>query len=259
MDRKSESLIKAEGFTSAQGFVTTRKGGVSEGEYSSFNLGLHVGDDERTVLKNRLKLEKLIGKKIVWMNQTHSDKVVMAGPYDAVSARAMLSGTEALSLGLEADGVVTTHKGIALGVLTADCLPLLLAAEDGSVAAAVHCGWKGLQKGIITNAVTLMRRHSSAPLEAFIGPCIGPDSFEVGSEVRKLFEQSVEGAESQFTPEENGKYLCSLNGLCSIILKRLGVLKVTDSAIDTFESTSDFFSYRRSHVTGRLASIIYLK
>lgn len=259
MAKNCNSLIEAENFLSGvYAAYTINEGGSSNGPYSSFNLGLHVGDDEHNVLKNRQVIEKALHKSIVWMNQTHSNKVILCDYKNAQSAKAMLRGTEAVTLGVDADGIVTNDRNVALAVLTADCLPLLLASEDKSVIAAVHCGWKGLKAGIVKNAVTLMRRCSLSNIHAYIGPCIGPKSFEVGAEVLEQFSETFTDAKAAFEPKVNGKFLCSLPLLCSQALIQCGVNNIVFSDEDTYTSDK-FFSYRRTNVTGRMASIISLK
>lgn len=256
MAKNCSSLIEVENFLNGiTAAYTIRDGGNSEGPYKGFNLGLHVGDDEHIVLKNRQILEKSVHKSIVWMNQTHSDKVVLCDYRNAQSAKSMLRGTEAVSLGVEADGIVTNDRNVALAVLTADCLPLLMASEDKKVIAAVHCGWKGLKSGIVKNAVTLMRRCSLSNIHAYIGPCIGPKSFEVGQEVLDLFSENFSHAKEAFVSKDNGKYLCSLPLLCSQALTECGVNNIVFSDEDTY-SDEKYYSYRRANVTGRMASII---
>lgn len=256
MAKNCSSLVEVENFLNGvYAAYTIKEGGKSEGPYQGFNLGLHVGDDEQTVLKNRQLLEKSIHRSIVWMNQTHSNKVVLCDYRNAQSAKGMLRGTEAVTLGVDADGIVTNDRNVALAVLTADCLPLLMASEDKKVIAAVHCGWKGLKAGIVKNAVTLMRRCSLANIHAYLGPCIGPKSFEVGSEVLEQFSETFPKAKDAFVSRNNGKYLCSLPLLCSQALTQCGVNNIVFSDEDTFIGEK-FYSYRRANVTGRMASII---
>ena len=236
---------------------TTRLNGKSEGDFSSFNLGLHVEDDPKAVLQNRLALENHLLKKVVFMNQTHSDKVVLVDKNDACESKKMLEGTIPVSLGVEADGIVTCDKSIALAVLTADCLPLLMMTEEGSVFAAVHCGWKGVYSNIIKNAVSLMREHSQSEIYAYLGPCIGPESFEVGSEILDKFQSILPKATLAFTKKDNGKYLCSLPLLTRMQLEKSGVTKVVESCVDTYQNPNLLYSYRRAKRTGRMASVIF--
>lgn len=235
---------------------TTRLEGKSEGDYSSFNLGLHVKDEPQAVFQNRLALEKHLSKKVVFMNQTHSDKVILVDKNDVCECEKMLEGKTPVSLGVEADGIVTCDSTVALAVLTADCLPLLMTTEDGSVVAAVHCGWKGVYSNIIKNAVSLIREHSQREIYAYLGPCIGPESFEVGGELLDKFKSVIEKADLAFTKKDNGKYLCSLPLLTRMQLEKAGVTKIEESNVDTYQNPNLLYSYRRAKRTGRMASVI---
>ncbi|MGN0901932.1 MAG: peptidoglycan editing factor PgeF, partial [Succinivibrio sp.] len=227
------------------------------GAYEGFNLGLHVHDDPSTVLRNRIELEKAVGKNIVFMNQTHSSTVKYVSDEDAVPSEKILqSSAQYPFMGVEADGIITTSKHVALAVMTADCLPLLLCSDDCYVVGAVHCGWRGIYKGIINIAVEMMKLKSSAKIHAFIGPCIGGKSYEVGPEILLNFRKILgKDAESAFVRKENGKFLCSIEQLTKIYLNLLGIEQITTSGIDTY-TDERFFSYRRHPVTGRMASVI---
>ena len=219
---------------------TSRHGGFSDKPYDSFNLGLHVGDSPEKVRLNRGKLEEHLGRPVLFMNQTHSDVVVKVDDRLEVSPD---------SIGIHADGLVTASKETAVAVLTADCLPLLLWSEDGLAAAAVHCGWRGLASGIVSNAVKLMKEWSNAGIRGFIGPCIGPSSFEVGADVLKAFQKILYDVKTEFSPKGNDKYLGSLPDLCIRVLNSLGVSEITCCGIDTYSSNHDFFSYRKEKNT----------
>lgn len=256
---KSTSIREIEAFNlNIKAFYTTRDGGYSKEPYDSFNLGLHVQDDNDAVLKNRIMLENHLGRKVVFMNQTHSNNVTYVTNKDISDSQKMLDKTLPVGLGVDCDGIVTDSKNIALAVLTADCLPLLLATEDSSVIAAVHCGWKGIYGGIIKNAVDLIRSKSNAQIYAIIGACIGPESFEVGPELLEKFESVITDAKEAFVPTANSKYLCSLPKLCELSLNGLDIKKIYNLNLDTFKSDSHLFSYRRANITGRMASIIYI-
>ncbi|MDY5063804.1 MAG: peptidoglycan editing factor PgeF [Succinivibrio sp.] len=256
VERSSFVTVDAFEDIPVKALYTTRFNGKSEGDFSSFNLGLHVEDDPKNVLQNRLALEKHLSKKVVFMNQTHSEKVVLVDKNDACECEKMLDGSVPVSLGVEADGIVTCDKSIALAVLTADCLPLLMTTKDGAVVAAVHCGWKGVYSNIIKNAVLLMREHSQSEIYAYLGPCIGPESFEVGTDLLDKFKSILEKAELAFTKKDNGKYLCSLPLLTRIQLEKVGVTKVVESNVDTYQNPDHLYSYRRAKRTGRMASVI---
>ena len=257
VEKSSFVIVDAFENIPVKALYTTRRNGVSEGDFSSFNLGLHVEDDPKAVLQNRFALAKHLSKKIVFMNQTHSDKVVLVDKNDACESKKMLEGTIPVSLGVEADGIVTCDKSIALAVLTADCLPLLMTTEDGAVVAAVHCGWKGVYLNIIKNAVSLIREHSQREIYAYLGPCIGPESFEVGGELLDKFKSVLEKADLAFTKKDNGKYLCSLPLLTRMQLEKAGVTKIEESNVDTYQNPNLLYSYRRAKRTGRMASVIF--
>ena len=236
---------------------TTVNGGHSKGNFASFNLGLHVNDSAIDVINNRKELTSYLNKKIVWMNQTHSNTVLYVNSSDA-KGNDVFSDTDKTSLGVEADGIVTDDKNVALAVLTADCLPLILVSEDREFCAAIHCGWRGIYSGIIDNAVKLIREKNSSRLYAFIGPHISQNSYEVGEELLTKFISVLgEDAKDAFIKKGGSKYLCSLEKLVKLNLNKLSVSKVESCHIDTFTDKS-YFSYRRNPITGRLATVISL-
>lgn len=257
VEKSSFVIVDAFKEIPVKALYTTRLDGKSEGDYASFNLGLHVEDDPKDVLQNRLALEKHLSKKVVFMNQTHSDKVVLVDKNDVCECEKMLEGKTPVSLGVEADGIVTCDKSVALAVLTADCLPLLMSTKEGDIIAAVHCGWKGVYSNIIKNAVALIREYSQSEIYAYLGPCIGPESFEVGSELLDKFQSILPDASRAFTKKDNGKYLCSLPLLTKMQLEKVGVRKVYESEVDTYQNPELLYSYRRAKRTGRMASVIY--
>lgn len=167
-------------------FVSTRLGGVSKAPYDSFNVALHVGDDPVQVSQNRLQMRADFGLgQLCFMNQTHSNKV------ELVTAQNRSQDT------FDCDALVTRERGVGLAVMTADCLPLLLCDEAERVIGAVHCGWRGLARGIVENAVAAMESIGAKRrnISAYLGPAIGPNSFEVGEDVRAAFiAQSPENA-----------------------------------------------------------------
>lgn len=226
-----------------RGFQSTRLYGCSKAPYDSFNLGLHVGDNPADVQRNRDRLRSLLpeGTEPVFMQQVHSDKVAVV--MDAGSCPV-------------ADALVTAEPGLALCVMTADCLPLLLGSTDGQVIAAVHCGWRGLAQNIVGKAIEMMRQFSGAPLQAYLGPAIGPASFEVGAEVRAVFTEQRPAAETAFVPHGEGKYLADLYALCRLQLTECGVHDIEASGYDTFTKKELFFSYRRDKACGRQVSAI---
>lgn len=234
----------------ARAAFTTRRGGASAGPYAGFNLGLHTGDDPERVRENRrLLLARLPGaERIFWLRQIHSDRIVRADGRAAGDPP-------------EADGAFTREKGTALAIMTADCLPVLVAARDGSAAGAAHCGWRGLAAGILDRLFGAMDVPPGETV-AWLGPCIGPDAFEVGPDVRAAFLGLNPAAGAFFRKKEAPggaeKYLADLPGLAEAELRRIGVGAVRRANRCTFSDAGNFFSYRRDRVTGRMASLVWL-
>ncbi len=224
---------------------TLRSQGVSKYPYDCFNLGDHVGDNLKDVLKNRLDLENLLGSKIIWMNQTHSKHV------------ALVENDECKCF--DADGLVTTKDNLVLAVMTADCLPVLLFDDKSKVVSAIHCGWKGLCSGIVSESLKIMRQYTDGIICALLGPCIGKDSYEVGPEFLDHFANLLKDPTPCFKKSKNNKYLCDLVKACELNLKDLGVEKIYSCNEDTFKAKDKFFSYRRDKITGRMASFIVIK
>ncbi len=219
--------------------TTTRSGGVSEGPWKSLNLGAHAGDRPDAVAENRRRLvdEAGLAREPVWLQQVHGTRVVRAedGPPQ------------------EADAVVSTGRPI--GVLTADCLPVLLCSSAGDEIAALHCGWRSLSGGIVANTVDAMR-SVAGDLMAWLGPAISQPAFEVGDEVRDIFLAGVEDAASCFLPNENGRWQADLYGLARRYLAAAGVPAVFGGGFCTRSDEDAFFSYRRDGETGRMATVI---
>jgi hypothetical protein len=223
--------------------VTTRAGGVSAGPYASFDLATHVGDDPAAVAENRRRLRALLPAEPLWLNQVHGVCVV-----DAATAHA----------GAEADAAFARGKGTVCAVLTADCLPLLLCNDVGTVVAVAHAGWRGLAAGVI-EAVVRATNEPPARLLAWLGPAIGPQSFEVGAEVRAAFVAHAPAAAAAFAAKENGKWLADLYRLAEQRLNALGVARVFGGGFCTFNEADRFYSFRRDKATGRMASLIWLE
>jgi len=228
-------------------FVTTRYGGVSQAPYSSLNLADHVGDNEGAVASNRLRLREAFPwiNEWQWLNQVHGNRVI-----EIRRARNPL----------EADAVITREAGVALSILTADCLPLLLAAEDGSEVAVVHCGWRGLAAGIVANTVKAMNTPPKAIL-AWMGPAIGPCHFKVGKDVHGALSAvlSSNALSSAIVPTAGGKFMANLYKIGSALLREQGVVQISREELCTSCDQQRFFSYRISPTCGRLASTICIR
>ncbi|MGH8460219.1 MAG: peptidoglycan editing factor PgeF [Stenotrophobium sp.] len=226
--------------------VTTRSGGVSCGPYSSFNLGDHVGDQAQHVAQNRERLQLALGlpQQPVWLRQVHGTQVLQL-PVTQNTA--------------EADAACTVQPGVACAILTADCLPVLFCNRAGSVAAAAHAGWRGLLAGVLENTVDAMA-VPPAGIMAWLGPAIGPEAFEVGAEVREAFVQRDAEADSAFRATAvPGKFMADLYALARLRLDAAGVTQVYGGGLCTHADPARFYSYRRQPVSGRMASLIWLR
>jgi len=229
---------------------TTRSGGVSDGVWSSLNLGLHVGDKADRVAENRRRLGATIGAdiSIQWLNQVHGTAVLDAG-------------IELMSVP-NADASYTQQAGVACAVMTADCLPVLLCSEDGSEVAAAHCGWRGLAAGVLSHAVKRFR-HRPTDIMAWLGPAIGPAAFEVGADVAMAFRERAEQqqwrarVDDALVPLGHHQYRADLYRLARFELAALGCHQVYGGGECTFSDEARFFSYRRDGQTGRMASVIW--
>jgi YfiH family protein len=220
--------------------TTTRVGGFSLAPWGGFNLADHVGDDPAHVAANRDLLRRHLGAMPVqWLEQVHGVRVVEAG-------------LEALP---EADAVWTSRPGQVLAVLTADCLPVVLADLAGQAIAAAHGGWRGLVDGILAETVQAMPVQ---PEIAWLGPAIGSDVYEVGQEVlEQVVENNVKFERALRRGPEPGKGYLDLATLAALQLAELGVQKVFRSGLSTWD-TNRFYSYRREGQTGRMATLAWL-
>ena len=224
--------------------TTTRHGGVSLGPYASFNLGDHVGDIVEDVAVNRAQLKRQLNLPAapIWLNQVHDTQVVNAAKVEP---------------GCIADGSYTNQAGVVCAVLTADCLPLLLCNREGNEVAVVHAGWRGLSKGVIEATLAAL---DSPPenLMAWLGPAIGPQAFEVGTEVHEVFLTHDPQAASAFKASASGRWLADIYQLARLRLARQGVTAVYGGRECTFTDPQRFYSFRRDNITGRMASLIWV-
>ena len=237
---------------------TLRSGGASAAPWDSLNLGTHVGDDLLAVAHNRRRVAQALALPAEprWLSQVHGTAVHRAGalarsaPSDAVPSGAAPSDSVPV-----ADAAVTRETGVVLAIMVADCLPVLLAAEDGSVLGAAHAGWRGLVAGVIERTVESMDQDPSR-LHAWLGPCIGPRQFEVGDDVRQAFLAAGDGP-SAFEATPAGRWLCDLPALARARLARLGVTRVAGGRWCTVADPVRFFSHRRDRQTGRMAALLW--
>ncbi|WP_278314903.1 peptidoglycan editing factor PgeF [Lolliginicoccus levis] len=225
--------------------VTTRHGGVSPAPFESLNLGVHVGDAPELVIENRRRLSLLLGvepSRIVWMDQVHGTHVeVVREPVNGA-----LPGT---------DAVVTDVPGLALAVLTADCVPILLADHAAGIIAAAHAGRKGAEDGIARETVAAMVElgATAGAIEAYLGPGACGRCYEVPGAMRAEVSARLPGSASETrwgTPS-----LDLPNGLHQQ-LAALGIGRIRRDPRCTIEC-EDLFSHRRGAPAGRLASVIW--
>ena len=248
---------------------TTRAGGVSGAPYDSLNLGDHVGDDAQHVAANRAMFQHAMGARPVFLNQVHGTVVLQL---EAHTLAPKLATGPTRSSPAVADAALTTATGNACTIMVADCLPVLFTTLDGRCVAAAHAGWRGLagQGGVGILEATYRAFQSPALIDkglvdmeiiAWLGPCIGPQAFEVGDEVRAAFVAQDAQAESFFVPLGGGKWLANLPALARQRLSKLGVKQVygNDGSTQwcTVTQPSRFFSHRRDRVSGRFAVSIW--
>lgn len=227
--------------------VTTRSGGYSSGPYSSLNLGTHCGDEPEAVARNRDLVATRLGVQPVWMKQVHGTAV-----YEADGWRPGRGGEP------EADAAFATRSGIACAVMIADCLPLLVVDEARRAVAAIHAGWRGLSSGVIERCLDAM---GGGGKRVWLGPAIGPESYEVGADVRAAFLDHDTDAEGLFRPARPGHWYLDLYGAAR---RRLRACGLSDDRIHgggdcVLRDPAQFFSHRRDGRTGRMAALIWIR
>ena len=230
-------------------FCTTRLGGQSQGNYASMNLGLRTDDVPADVQENKRRLRLLLPADPVWLNQVHGIEVADAD---------LLDGSTLVT----ADASVTTQRGKVLAILTADCLPVVIADKDGQVLGAAHAGWRGLCHGVLEATMQALRERcpQATGWRAWIGPAIGPEAFEVGDEVRQAFIEKDSAARVHFVPgAQDGKWMADLPALAVMRLQAQGVQDIEPSGLCSYTQQDLFFSYRRVAASGRMATCAWLK
>ncbi|NHZ94796.1 peptidoglycan editing factor PgeF [Massilia sp. CCM 8734] len=241
--------------------ATTRVGGVSPAPYDDgaggggLNLGNHVGDDPVLVGLNRERLCRSLPGEPAWISQVHGIAVVES---------ASVQPGQPVQVG---DASIAHAPGVVCAVMTADCLPVLFASLDGKVVGAAHAGWRGLAAGVLGETVAAMRAAGAGEISAWLGPAIGPSQFEVGADVVDSFAAQARGEEEAASmaqafaafPGRPGKFLADIYMLARIVLARDGVHRVSGGTYCTASEPGRFYSYRRDQVTGRQASLIWIK
>lgn len=224
-------------------FTTARAGGLSRAPWDSLNLGDHVGDAPASVAANRSILQSSLpaGTAIQWLEQVHGNAVVAATGADCPRA----------------DACWTAEPGVACAVMTADCLPVLFASIDGKRVAAAHAGWRGLLAGVLEQTLSAMD-VTPAHVQAWLGPAIGPQAFEVGPEVRESFLDAAADPAAFAPSARRDHYLADLYLLARQRLAAQGLSRISGGQYCTYQQPSQFFSYRRDGQTGRMASLILI-
>jgi len=230
----------------------SRKGGFSKGIYHSLNCGKGSKDNKKNIYKNLSVVSKKMNvsqKKLSLMNQTHSNKVIIINKKNINSKK------------FNSDAIITKLKGIALGVVTADCVPIILYDIKNKSVGCIHAGWRGAFNGIIENTIKKFRKlNSNNEIFASVGPCIGSKSYEVDINFYKKFISKSKKNIAYFVKKDNNKKLFNLRKYVNDKLVSLNA-KVDHVNHDTFKEEKSFFSYRRSQKLqekdyGRCISII---
>jgi polyphenol oxidase len=276
-------------FTALQ---TTRVGGVSRPPYDSFNLAAHVGDEPKAVAENRARLGRFMPGEPVWLEQVHGcDSVLIVDGSSGAGTHTVVGlGLSGPRQGLKADASITSEPDQPCAVMTADCLPLLVARPAARQCAAIHAGWKGLAAGVIEKTLQRMRelaheqgldqktaqaRQNHCEMlgantlpdtwYVWLGPAIGQGAFEVGPEVREKFvrHNALAGAAFLASPRRSGHFMASLAELALLRLQTFESfnqgcdLRVAVDRDSVFDSSQAYFSFRRNPQTGRMASLIF--
>jgi YfiH family protein len=237
------------------GLSTTRNGGASVGAAASMNLGLggavRAGiDTAEAVAANRARLAAFLPAPPVWLDQVHGADVVTLDREGASDARAHPP---------RADAAVTRERAIVCAVLTADCLPVLFADRRGAAVGIAHAGWRGLAAGVLGATIDALEALGAArdSLTVWLGPAIGPQSFEVGADVRDAFVAADPRAQACFVPHRPGKWLADLYALARRSLAAARVDDVHGGGCCTMKDAR-FHSHRRDRAAGRMASLVWL-
>jgi purine-nucleoside/S-methyl-5'-thioadenosine phosphorylase / adenosine deaminase len=225
-----------------QAVCSMRGGGVSSGPYASLNVGAHVGDDPGAVARNRARLAAALALpgEPCWLEQVHGAAVA---DLDREGSR-------------RADAALTRRAGVVCAVLSADCLPIVLAERTGPGIAIAHGGWRGLAAGVLENAVARLA-VSPATLVAWLGPAIGAGAYEVGDEVRAAFLTRHPGLATAFYANARGRWQADLVALARGLLGGVGVEAVHGGGYCTYTDSERFFSHRREAPCGRMATLVW--
>lgn len=226
-------------------FTTLRHGaGGSPPPFDHFNLGSRAGDDVDAVARNRAELLARfdLPSSPRWLRQVHGNSVVVEPGDDEP----------------EADAAVTRTRGTVLAILTADCLPVVFAAEDGSEVGAAHAGWRGLSAGVLEATLAAMQASTDRVM-AWLGPAAGPQAYEIGEEVFDAFVSRDPRAASAFTATRRGHWRVDLYALARQRLADAGVARISGGGLCTISDPHRFFSHRRDQRSGRMATLAWMQ
>lgn len=225
--------------------TTTRQGGLSAYPFDSLNLSHSVGDNLACVLENRARVKKALGltRNPLWLKQIHGTKVISAN----------YQGDDPT-----ADAVFANVPQSICAVLTADCLPILVCSKTQYGVLAMHAGWRGLLAGVIENSIAVLNCPAD-DLLVWLGPAIGPKAFFVGEEVFQQFVKKSPAFAICFEEVSNKLWLANIYQLATQQLIKLGITAIYGGQYCTYTQQEQFFSFRRDKVTGRLASLIWIK
>ena len=220
----------------------SRKNGNSSGIYKSLNCGVGSKDKKQIVEKNLCIVAKNLNvkrEKLVLMNQTHSNKV-------------SILNNENEKIRIDADAILTKKIDLALGVLTADCAPILIYETKKEIIGCIHAGWKGAIGGIIENTIdkVIKMGGDTKSIVAAVGPCISQESYEVKKDFYLEFKENIENSDSFFIRKGNSSFLFDLRAFVTKKLNKNGVLQVDNINLDSFTMTDEYFSHRRAKKLG---------
>ena len=238
----AESL-RSDTIAVPHGFFT-RRGGVSTGAFASLNCSLSSPDGREAVMENRARAARALGAdaaNLMGVTQVHGHDV------------ATVSASWAAGAGPRADAMVTDRPGFALGIITADCAPVLFADAEAGIVGAAHAGWRGAVSGVMEATIAAMQALGAKPdrIAAAVGPCIGQASYEVGPDLRDAVLAHDAADAAFFAPGKRGdRWQFDLPGYCAARLRTAGLGSVTTLGADTLADTDRFFSHRRRTLAG---------
>ena len=247
---------KLQKFENLKHCFFSRKNGFSNGLYESLNCGLGSNDKKENVLKNLNLVSQKIGcksKLLITLNQTHSNKVVYFENESSIKNK------------LPGDAIVTKIKNVGIGILAADCAPILLYDPQKKIIGCIHSGWKGALNGVIRNTIKKFRELDSNIDNLFVvvGPCIGKENYEIKIDFYEKFVNQNPRYEDFFKKISNNKYIFDLRGFINNKMSDLNIKNIENIEMDTFKERETFYSHRRSLLNnekdyGRCISVILM-